>query len=113
MQPFMNKLSPVTTCFIFNYNFKLNKSTACGCQCSAVGCLIEDKRLKKGHNSEKKKKKKSSRHSLSGILQGKEKKSRQLVFELNICLSKPEVITGSRGMVKTHFKNMEKAGWLS
>ena len=29
------------------------KSTACGCQCSAVGCLIEDtkSKSKKGHNS--------------------------------------------------------------
>ena len=33
-----------------------NKSTACGCQCSAVGYLIEDKKSKskKTHNSEKK-----------------------------------------------------------
>ena len=34
----------------------LNTSTAGGCQCLAVGCLIEDKtfKLNKGHNSEKK-----------------------------------------------------------
>ena len=31
-----------------------NKSTTCGCQCSAVGCLIEDKKSKKGYNSGKK-----------------------------------------------------------
>ena len=31
----------------------MNKSTACRCQRSAVECLIEDKKLKKGHNSEK------------------------------------------------------------
>ena len=36
---------------------KINKSTACGCQRSAVGCLIEGKKStsKKGHNSEKQK----------------------------------------------------------
>ena len=34
-----------------------DKSTACGCQCLAVGCLIEDKKSKskKGRNSAKKK----------------------------------------------------------
>ena len=35
---------------------KLNKSNACGCQRSAVGCLKVDKKSsksKKGHNSEK------------------------------------------------------------
>ena len=34
---------------------KENKSTACGCQCSVVGCLIKDEKSmsKKGHNSEK------------------------------------------------------------
>ena len=33
-----------------------NKGNACGCQCSAVGRWIEDKKSmsKKGHNSEKK-----------------------------------------------------------
>ena len=36
--------------------FRKSKSTACGCQHSAVGCLIEDKKSKskKGHNSGKK-----------------------------------------------------------
>ena len=44
-------MTPLTNCII-------NKSTACRCQCLALGCLIEDKnsKSKKEHNSEKKKK---------------------------------------------------------
>ena len=35
-----------------NIEKKRDKSTACGCQHLAVGCLKEDKKSKKGHNSE-------------------------------------------------------------
>ena len=49
-----------------------------------------------------------SRHSLPQILLGVEKNSRQPEFELRIWPSKSEVITGSQGMVKTHFKNVER-----
>ena len=45
-----------------------------------------------------------SRHSLSRILRGVEKNSRQPEFELKIRLWKPEVITESRDMVKMNVK---------
>ena len=45
-----------------------------------------------------------NQHSLSRILRGMEKNSRQPEFELKIGLWKPEVITGSQGMVKMNMK---------
>ena len=42
---------------VIDNSYKINKRNACGCQCLAVEYLIEDKKLKKGHNSGKKKKK--------------------------------------------------------
>ena len=45
-----------------------------------------------------------SRHSLSRILRGMEKNTRQPEFELKIQLWKPEVITGCQGMVKMKVK---------
>ena len=40
----------------FQERFQVEQSTACGCQLSAVGCLIDHKNFKskKGHNSKKK-----------------------------------------------------------
>ena len=40
----------------YNKALEYKKSTACGCQCLAVGHLIEDKisKPKEGHNSEEK-----------------------------------------------------------
>ena len=51
---------------------------------------------------------KYSRHSLSRILRDVEKNSRQPEFELKNRQSKPEVITGSQGMVKNTFKEHGK-----
>ena len=45
-----------------------------------------------------------SLHSLSRILRGMEKNSRQPEFELKIRLWKPKIITGSQGMVKMNVK---------
>ena len=45
-----------------------------------------------------------SRHSLSRILRGVEKNSRQPEFELKIPQWNLEVITGSQGMVKMNVK---------
>ena len=45
-----------------------------------------------------------SQHSLSRILWGVEKNLGQPEFELKIRLSKPEVITGSLGMIKMNVK---------
>ena len=74
--------------------------------------MFEEKKIMPDMNQDivqEQKKPEYSWHSLSQVLWGVEKNSRQLEFKFKIRPMKPEVITGSEGMVKMHFKNVERA----